>query len=902
MQQACLYGNCYPEVTGTTDNPAGASCNQKLFSAGNRLSSNAISSRSNKVTKETVGTLDQEYTFELIPKTPVTVAAGYYDSLELHKKAAVWYGPTSDGHNFYYTAYSGNPQYPSDPNTKSSILSSVNSKTGKHNWTIDTLSLYPTSVQLANNLSVCRIAPAIYGDTLYLIDYVPQPQGPWIFAINKNTGAKKWAYPMFTEGWTPTRVGDMNIIATSINGKTNIYTGVSSLQNTTANQGTPGYPIYTDQGYIFRIEDRNTHAVEIGRVQTSAPLVKVGDVVTEDMLPPFDKRAGGGAVTQTVASDAVINPYVFGTDPDLIPIPTAFGAPLTSSIPIGYVVTAAPDTTLQPAWTLAGVGIYVRESTAVTPDPTPISAADLLLLLQDPANLGKTYFLTAYLDPSLSSDLQAQTGNNNLAYFRTFFLGDTLLTTADAQGFNYYGNSTWGAPVTVDGADQRVYFGTGQSHSLPFYEMAYYEIQARSFKAWQNRISISAQAYETEPTTANLNSLNELKDLFLLESKTESERLSIFSPRGMLSFSDAVICTDLSLNFKWGKRTLPMDHYVFDTSIYLYMTGYGQVVDGDVSAGVQLFREDCVGRKLLAVTPKSGLGCVFDHTEESNVTYRTCQYLAPASPLGGANYQCTQTLGRHILCNQANTPLFGSSQEVMVTREGEIIPTSTSFNVSLNVQTGVVEWNAPLEGPALAQTAGVNGVMLTSDLTGGLYGHDMLTGRRLWKFDTLQSAAPSNGGVASACVLTERIIWTPSYKAVEFGNGAQYGASYKTHRCKEVDFCDPTSSLTGKVYSTTYHSQLPSVVLSVLQKWEKKNKLLTTIFLNGQAVTIKYKYEDGIFVEKVRNPQNNQLVVSLSNLLVFSSLRYQLDLTVGETSWTAVFNLEEGSKDGKCCN
>lgn len=888
--KVCTAQDCQPEITGKTSNVAGASCDQKLFSAGNRLSSNAISSKSSTFTKENIGTLNQDYVFEIIPRTPETEGAGYFGTSELYKQAQVWYGPTADKNNFYYTAYSGSVLAPDDPTTRSTILVSRKRCDGSLNWARNTFNFYPQSLNPTLPVNVCRVAPAIYKDTLYLIDTIPQRQGPWVFAVNKHTGQLKWSLGLFPgDDWTPTRIGDQNIVVTAINGVPNLFVGNSSLQNTDANSGMHGLPVYTDQGFLFRIEDRDTHGVEVARFNTCAPLVQVGDVVTEDMLVPEVYRVqGGGMVIGTTSGNSVINPYVFNSDPNVIPPPLAASGFL--SIPIGASITASSDVQIQGAWSLAGQGITVQEYGGQQL-PDQLNSQQVLSLLRLPQNAGKVYFLTAYLTQDQLNDLLAQQNNFGLAYFRVFYLDDPISSPSDAQGFNYFGNSVWGPPVTIDGDKQRVYFGTGQSHSLPFHELAFYEVASRSYINYKQRIAEAADLYLAVPSTSNLQSLNSVKDEFVNMLKRESTTLSVFSERGRRSFSDAVMALDLDLNFKWGFRTIPMDVYVFDPSIYIIMTGYGQTIDGDVSSGCHLFRRQCIGRDLLATAPKSGIGAVFDHSDENDVVYLHCQYLGPASALGGSNYQATQSLGHLLLPNQTNTPLFESFQEKMITREGVLIP--YSFNVGFDVRTGTVSWNAPLDAPALGQPAGVNGIVLTPDLVGNLYAHDMLDGRRLWKFDTQSSEAPGNGGIASACVLKDQVLWIPSYNAIQYGAGTQRAASYKVDdRASLNDYCNPNEDLRGNTYSTTYHTPLPSLILSISQRWDdRKSRLNATILLNGQKTEIRYKYVDGLFVEKKRSPANSTLQVSFSELLVFSKNSYQLTTRIAEIEWKAVFSL-----------
>lgn len=851
-----------PEITGYSRNPTGIWNNKKSFSAGNRLSSNAVTTCT--FSKENIGAMYQDYQFPLIERTAETEEACYFDERELYKHALVRNGPTADEDNFYFTAFYSKGINFADSESLSTILTSRNRLTGKSNWSRNTRSYYQ-GLETLYSISWCKMAPAIYGDVLYLIDSVPTPNGPVVFAVDKHTGNLKWSLELGRELIpSKTRVGEANINVASVNGKPNLFFGITSVQHITNTGYSEGMSkIYTDQGYLFRVQDNGNSGEIVTSIPTCAPLLYVGDKVTSDsFLPGRDS-----IIISTTSVGKISNAYVFVDNPRIPPPKYGTIEIHRNPIPIGsiYKVDGIVDMGIfQDAFSLTDT-LYLGHITSRT-----FTKQEVLDIFNSNPNL---YIIYTYLREDQKEELEAQINNKGVIFFKEIREG-IIENEWDAQGLNYYGNGILGAPVTI--AQDNIYFGTGQAHSIPFEELAYYIDTGRSFRNFDNLVDESTIAYAKNQTSENLQKLNTVKREFERVMIEESNSLSGYSPRGLLSYSDAIFDVTVGLTKKWAQRTLPIDVYDGYDS-YDFMLRYEIYIEGNLASGIQLFNFTSCSekRKVVATVTQARFGVVIDVSGEQGV-FRYNTYLGKLSPLNIVDNQCSQSLGSLLLSNHTNSDWHNNDAPPFVTSGGELIKDGTSYNTAMNVNTGVVEWNASLDSLTISDIANVNGMLLSSDYDGGLYAHDDFSGKRLLKFDTKTSLAPG-GGVSSACVLEDRILWTPAYNLFEYGNGAEFGASYK------IDESEISCSLVG-----TYVSVSPQGVV-VTQKWNS-NSVLVEIPLSG----VKAKFE----VEKNKcgnwefslDCSNDPLTqISFSKLEQYSGLRYQLYTKINDVEWNALY-------------
>lgn len=776
----------------------------KNFALGNKHSAN-FTTDSGNITKETVETLSIKYGFDLIPlDEPEVIAAGYTENFVRNNYVAVWYGPTTDDNNFYYVAFSGgilNPLLPS-------ILVCRNIEDGSLVYARDCrqYDLDTSNNFLQTTRGFVRIAPAIYGDTLYLASGFISNIGPQLYAIDKNTGLLKWAIAYDTPNGIPITVkgnyasshpnfvgsnlklSDLNIVVEKFPGDTypTVLCGVSSLQNTPINVGilANGIPIFTDQGALFQIEDRGNAGVIKGKIATCAPLLKEGDFISnsgDDAYNPFFPGLDY-TVIGTIAINRIIDPFIFTNDNQYLPVPPS---PATNNTtPISAVIKFNKSTPLNPnifqtAWGSVD-GLIYQDFNRIT-TYTMQELLNAWIIEQNnlpPSSFASiTHVIWTYLNQSQLNTILQQTGNSGITYLKTIYTDTNIMNQYDAQGLNYYGNNVWGANPSICGSS--IYFGSGQSHSLPFFEAYYYSIPERDFQKSKTALAEAEHAYVDG--SISIDELNAVKDEFLIRMRDTSIH-GLRSPRGLMSYSDSILSTNHYTNdLIFGARTVPNDFFLFAIDPFAVMVSTLNVIDGDVSAGIQLY--DC-GKKISA-GPKSGLGITlnlsnlnnipFNHHNllQKGVIYQVYQYLGPSGILGGSNYGSTQDGCDTLITCQGNLPLVSVDsplEEIYVSPTGKIIYRERAYISAMNINTGEVKWVSPLIASGYSQVSNGNGIIYSADIVGNLFAHDIKTGVELWQSDNSKSKYPTFGGISSACVLENLIIWTPQY-AVPLGPG-----------------------------------------------------------------------------------------------------------------------------------
>ena len=288
--------------------------------------------------------LDVDYTFELIPDTPATAAAGY--TAETRAQAQTWYGPVVDGKYFYYTAWSGSIL---GVDNLSSIFVCRERATGKlmfavncQDYNLDTSANY-----LGQTKTICRCKPVILEDKVYLCNALMSNLGAQLYAINKRNGSLIWAAAYRTPGdlgyvtqqgdygayvGSNMNISDLNPIAyKEKDGYPRIIVGVSSFQNTPLNVGTitGGYPVYTDQGALVCIKDLGASSALDWKTETCAPLLKRGNMILKGGDPTYDPFRPNSNVVRLVSKS---EPGNYFENVYFLSNPTAPGTPNTTPI------------------------------------------------------------------------------------------------------------------------------------------------------------------------------------------------------------------------------------------------------------------------------------------------------------------------------------------------------------------------------------------------------------------------------------------------------------------------------------------------------------------------------------------------------------------------------------------
>lgn len=782
------------------------------------------------ISSKTVSGLDLDYTFELIPDCPAATAAGY--TAEDRAVAQVWYKPIVDNHHFYYTAWSGSILAPTH---LSSILvcrrkcdGALKYAVNCHDYDLDTSPNF-----LGDNATICRCKLLLVGKTLYLCNAVMSNIGPQLYAVNKHDGSLKWAAAYYTPEGAPSyvttrgdysqyrgsnhRISDLNPVGDyltvgGVQGKY-VFVGSSSFQNA-INVGFVGggFEKYTDQGFLFCIKDKGDSSELSFTTPTCAPLLEVGDQLTKGGEAKFDPFSPNQS---SVTIQSLSGPDNYFLSPKFLASPPAPADSNTCPVIANVFFdasTSISSSLVQPLWKMSGIAIYEggdRSRSCTLSELVKKWKAEQKAL--QPGESVNTY-IWAYLSSSQMDKVRQQSGNDNVLYFKELFDGDYLANEFDAQGINYWGNSTWGAEPVLDYKRNMILFASGQAHAAPASEDIYYSNATRNFMDLKTNVIDTLDSYVQG--SSSLDQLNAMKRTFTDAMRVECLNTGIRSPRSQMSYSDGAfgvyLSGDRAGEIAFAVRSVPWDTYSFLNSGSL--AAYPLVaLDGDASSGFSLY-EGIVG-----MPAKSGItamidtrqlnGRKFDHNNLSKVgvEYFKMVFNGPNGLLGGSNFQAAQN-GRQIVSGQANMAWFGGSVSSTGNLESEVTPSGRHFEVNnsfiqgVDASTGKILWNTPLENRAHAEITAYNGLNFLCDGNGSLYVIDS-HGQIVWKYDGTQNQM--YGGINSPAVTETQVFWTAAYNAFGIiGTPSPNGCVFKVNPDILIGSGCPRKFFAGKTYKS----------------------------------------------------------------------------------------------------
>lgn len=688
----------------------------------------------------------------------------------------------------------------------------------------------PTFFGSTNVLS--RVTPAIYGDRLYITSLVTNigPQlfcinkknGNPIWSIAYDIPAQ-----MALDIGAPTLGAPNNVAFNSFNGATyigqsvslgdanlniaklssdslSVFVGISSFQNAFNPQGFLGFAFYTDQGKLLRIDDKSSFGELLWASNNCAPLLKVGDQISNtgpDNLNPF--RPGANSVyiwretTSSGTFDAVggVNAAILdynGANPGYIPLGYPTENNLTTPIVANLVLVGGnpplTETSVQNVFRSAppGIGadarIYWTFGGFEGTTNGPVTITDFLVSANDlQSDLAPGAFLKvilwAYVDIVTVTDVNVIAwgqSNAGVRYIAALPNNYVISNSQEAEALNYFGNSVWGQSCVIDVGRNLAYYGSGQTHGGPVDELLTYQDPAIEYLERKQPLinTIYQYARPDESTDAapfsTLEDVNAAKDAFIAQQETLNLNTSLRSPRGNMSYCDAMFGVDLDTGKKnFAYRVLDWDQVTFtgdDISLLVIQSGFA---DSDVSSGLQLLENVTVEdvnagkRTFLATVHKGSMVGVLDISGlNPNVEFNGLNllekgvvphlaYAGPDGVLGGSNYGLTQDGGSRIIWKDANNaPNFGSfsktyntgyyqGYEFHVTRDGRIFLPNNSYVASYDVGTRQIVWETLLGQLTLSQINSFNGVSFVPRGDGVLFGLDNGTGQPIYKADFL---------------------------------------------------------------------------------------------------------------------------------------------------------------------
>lgn len=873
-----------------------------------------------KITKCNVAGLDLDYTFDIIPDSPAATEAGYTASDRAN--AEVWYSPVIDGDKFYYTGFTG---LNTAPTHKSGILVCRYLSDGSLVYAVNCkhygLDIAPNF--FGDTAIMPRVRPVILGNAMYIVNSPYSNIGPQLYKVDKRDGSLIWAAAYYTPNGAPTyitergdysqfkgsnmRLGDLNPVVFQNKGRTFILTGVSSGQNFLnigVAQGT--YPLYTDQGFLFCIEDLGQTSQLVWRTPVCAPELKIGDILTKGGDHTFDPFPPNQDYVVIVS---ISDPTNYLLQPYFIENPPSPGKPNTGPVAanVSFTKTTIIDASLvQPLWNLPDLAIYQDANRITSHTLDELLAAWTAEQAALPADGVARHVIWSYIDEITMSQAQSQDGNNDIMYFKALYNGQTVSNKADAQGLNYWGNSVWGGLPIVDMKRGLVYFGTGQAHSMPMSEILYYNTPEHDYIKLKIPVVNMIDRYVAG--TASLAAVNDVKHIFTEILRADALDVYPKSPRGRLSYSDGIVAARLSDGvIAFAVRTLSWDNFTFlntaPADIYPINSA-----DADVSSGQLLYEDEC--HTLLSTSTKGGLVATldithwnkrisFDHMNlaEVGIFFKPMIFAGPSSALGGSNFQVVQS-GETLTAVQGNIAWFSGARasdgtlERAISADGRVFQVDNSFVQCVNVKTGKILWETALENRAVEQVTIHNGLIFCQDLNGSCYVLSGKSGQLIWKADG--SHWGMNGGNVGPQITKQgQVLWMNNYIVAGQGHFGPHGVSLRVNSDLLINKCTTVCSMLNKKNFISWdvypkHSfpnpfAMPVNNLIVTHTWSRKHHRTSvtgvhTITVPPSTVTVQFVVDNfdpcAKLVTFVPDVQHD---ISYLNLKLINTKTYRLE-------------------------
>lgn len=739
-------------------------------------------------------TLGNREVFELVEYWPAAISAGY--SQDDIQRCVVYSGPTFDDENFYYCAYFGNPLLAL---IKSSILVCRKKSDRSFVYAINcqTYSRDIGHTYLGAPQMICRPAPVINGNKLYLVSGWVTNIGPQLFCINKYTGQLMYAVAynlpyevkqelgvkQITEknDYSRFKGGNcmINNLGPIVKGK-KIYLGTSSLQNaynvglTPGNPNFSGYPYYTDQGSLSCVKEKvdsdgNIYPIVKNQTEICAPPFRIGDKLVKNnpkknpFLPGEDK-----VLIATVTDCKIISPGAISGAYNI-----AQKALLSSTTIINNSLFAQ-------FWQNVGNIIYLTDQNSITTGPHTFSAIISILLSVVLGPIAVPFTLSSSVTDISMVNGAVVTGQLGVWYVKELSVGHVIDNKYDANALGYWGNAVWGDTPYID--NYKILFGTGQSHSSPLSERLYFSHPDRNYRLLKMHLIDLINQYVLDPSNPKLQTINAEKISFCTKIRNLSV-LDVRSPRGQMSYSDTIVATNpKTLDMLYAVRSVPSDVYNFlsknDPLVVFPIPSVD--IDGDLSSGIYQ------NNGLVSAVGKHGAGCVIDvsgyngnqwnHTTPYSVgvTYIHNVYIGPNGTLGGTNYSSSFSKSKSMIVGLTTNGLFSSGSEgsdgqleKMLTSSGLYVPAgnSVAYGFEYDQYSATVKWYTPLNGPQCGATTVHKNHALTCDGNGSLYLVRLSDGIIIQTIDASTDPFPMLGGIARPAIDKQesKVYWIASY-------------------------------------------------------------------------------------------------------------------------------------------
>lgn len=748
----------------------------------------------------------------------------------------------------------------------------------------------PTYFGTTNVLS--RVTLAIFQDRLYVTTLVTNI-GPQLFVIDKSNGSPIWsmAYELPAQmaidlGQTtlcaPSQVpfnsfdgspyigsnvamGDVNLNVVKLNeSRASVFFGISSFQNAINPSAFTSFTRYTDQGKLIRVDDQDTLGVRVWETPTCAPLLHAGDQISTS--GPVEKNpfrpgqyqvyiwrdiTSNGTFSDAGGVNAAILDYT-GANPGYIPA----GYPLQNNLTTPCVANvlliggnpALTEGSVQNLYRSPAPGVGASASIyyydgSVTQGPVDItnflSVANVAQAALPVGGLRKWIIWTYANAATVNAVNVAAWGSSNagIRYIASLPDNYVIANEQEAEALNYYGNSVWGQAPVVDVKRNMVYFGCGQTHSCPVDELLVFQDPEIEYLMRKQPVidAIYQYARPDESTDlapySTLEDVNAAKDHFIDDQKLLNLDFSLKSPRGNMSYCDALIGADLTTGaMQFGYRIMEWDAVTFtadDPSLLVIQAGYA---DADASSGIMLMENVVVDqstggtRTFLASSHKGSMIATLDISGlNPNVQYNHYNilekgvvpdlfYAGPDGALGGSNYGLCQDGGSKMIWNDANDGGFVGSfsltyntgyyqgYEFHITRDGRVLLPNSSFVAAYDLARKETVWETSLGQLTHSQVQSFNGVTFVPRGDGVLIGIDNGSGEIIYK-DDFRTPFDMAGITPPTFDDQGRGVFICNYQLPIFGKAGQLGSTgtlLNVDPCKLLTPKDCLRSLTCK--------------------------------------------------------------------------------------------------------
>lgn len=690
--------------------------------------------------KSKLSKLGIKYEFDLIPICRASTSAGYDD--DTRKLARIGAEPLIDNNVFYYTAW-----YQDEYNNiflnsmlvcrkidDGSLVYAVSC--GNFNLDMDPNALDTKSV-------ICKDKIAIHQSRLYLCNSILSNIGPQLYCIDKHTGALCWAaaydspridpeWRIITKKGNYAHLYDGHLKYCNSNPKVFRYFNRTFIAVATSSKQHM-YPIdndccptYRDVGALILLEDHGKECLSIWKLNACPAPFKKGMIldVNDSEYNIFDEEEFNVSFSRSEEDYPINKPHFFG----LPPIP---GNPGTTPI-----IILLRDLENIPE-EFAYYDLYLDSNREKIIDREEII---------EKFNDGALHAVWCYLRPEEVEEIAHIPG---LIYLREYDIGDRINTHFEAQNLNYYGNNIEGDSITVDTANNMIYFATGHGHSSPFYDCLYHDDNNNYYDIISPLLD---SALKVSNNNMSLKTYNKIYKSGCAKWNRICHQWDYMSPRSKYNYSSSILgvsilkCREKKIELgaiRFVVRTTPFDSDSFANSsnianIFPFRNLATSIITNLVRYGSYLIAVTNSGFLCrIAIPTLNPLAFEANSKAPSNISY-DIRIISPVSAINSNQITLVDNM-LYITCTNMTWNKGAQDQDgnlhPYISTDGETFPNNCSFILVYNIDTDSIISEIPIYNRCLAGPLVVKNKILVADVYGTIHGLDPDHGRFDYKIN-----------------------------------------------------------------------------------------------------------------------------------------------------------------------